>query len=88
MITGSHNPAEYNGMKMLLGFESLSSEEIQALADRVAEQRYEQGEGQLSSDSIEQRYIDRICGDVVIAQTLKVVIDAGNAATKYRRSAV
>ncbi|WP_022959067.1 phosphomannomutase/phosphoglucomutase [Spongiibacter tropicus] len=81
MITGSHNPAEYNGMKMLLGFESLSSEEIQALADRVAEQRYEQGEGQLSSDSIEQRYIDRICGDVVIAQTLKVVIDAGNGAT-------
>ena len=81
MITGSHNSAEYNGMKMLLGFESLSSEDIQGLADRVAEQRYEQGTGQFSSDSIEQRYIDRICGDVVIAQTLKVVIDAGNGAT-------
>ena len=81
MITGSHNPAQYNGMKMLLGFESLSSDDIQALADRVAEQRYEHGEGQLSRDSIEQRYIDRICGDVVIAQALKIVVDAGNGAT-------
>ncbi len=81
IITGSHNPPEYNGLKMILDFQSLSSDDIQALAERIDQQDFHQGDGQLSSDSIEQRYIDRICGDVVIAQSLKVVVDAGNGAT-------
>jgi len=83
MITGSHNPSQYNGMKISLEFQSLSGKDIQQLRHRIEAQDFEQGEGNLTNDSIEQRYIDRICGDVVIAQTLKVVIDAGNGATAH-----
>lgn len=81
MITGSHNPSHYNGMKISLEFTTLSAKDIQALKYRIEAQEFESGQGNLDSDSIEQRYIDRITGDVVIAQTLKVVIDAGNGAT-------
>ncbi len=83
MITGSHNPGHYNGMKISLEFQSLSGQDIQSLRQRIEDQDFEQGQGSLTNDSIEQRYIDRICGDVVIAQTLKVVIDAGNGATAH-----
>lgn len=83
MITGSHNPSHYNGMKISLDFQSLSAQDIQGLRQRIESQDFEQGQGSLTNDSIEQRYIDRICGDVVIAQTLKVVIDAGNGATAH-----
>jgi len=81
MITGSHNPGHYNGMKISLEFKSLSARDIQALRHRIDAQDFESGQGSLSNDSIEQRYIDRVTGDVVIAQTLRVVIDAGNGAT-------
>jgi phosphomannomutase/phosphoglucomutase len=83
MITGSHNPGHYNGMKISLEFQSLSGQDIQSLRKRIEDQDFEQGQGSLTNDSIEQRYIDRICGDVVIAQTLKIVIDAGNGATAH-----
>lgn len=81
MITGSHNPAHYNGMKISLDYQALSDGDIQALLSRIKQQDFTTGEGQLELESIEQRYIDRICSDVVIAQALKVVIDAGNGAT-------
>jgi phosphomannomutase/phosphoglucomutase len=81
MITGSHNPSHYNGMKIGLDFQSLSSNDIQSLRHRIESQNFVQGKGTLSNDSIEQRYIERISSDVVIAQTLKVVIDAGNGAS-------
>jgi len=83
MITGSHSPSNYNGMKISLEFQSLSGQDIQKLRQRIETQDFAEGEGNLTNDSIEQRYIDRICGDVVIAQTLKVVIDAGNGATAH-----
>ncbi|WP_339676889.1 phosphomannomutase/phosphoglucomutase [uncultured Zhongshania sp.] len=81
MITGSHNAGEYNGMKISLEFKSLTSQDIQTLRQRIEAQDFTSGNGNRTSDSIEQRYIDRIIGDVVIAQSLKVVIDAGNGAT-------
>lgn len=83
MITGSHNPGDYNGMKISLDFQPLSAQDIQALRSRIDTQDFESGQGDLHNDSIEQRYIDRVTGDVVIAQTLKIVIDAGNGATSH-----
>jgi phosphomannomutase/phosphoglucomutase len=81
MITGSHNPRHYNGMKISLEFTTLSAKDIQAIKYRIEAQEFASGRGTLDTDNIEQRYIDRITADVVIAQTLKVIIDAGNGAT-------
>lgn len=81
MVTGSHSAPDYNGIKMVMDFGALSAEDIQALRQRIERGDFIEGEGRLENDSIEQRYIDRIVSDVVIAETLKVVIDAGNGAT-------
>lgn len=81
MITGSHNNADYNGMKISLQGQTISADDIQRLRQRIERQDFNSGNGEQSSESIEEAYIERITNDVVIAQTLKVVIDAGNGAT-------
>jgi phosphomannomutase/phosphoglucomutase len=81
MITGSHNSAEYNGMKIVIGGKTLSGGAIAALKTRIQERRYSQGKGAYRTEQIDDRYIDYIVNDVAIAQPLKVVIDAGNGAT-------
>lgn len=81
MITGSHNDADYNGMKISLQGQTISADDIQRLRQRIERQDFSSGNGEQSTETIEQAYIDRITNDVVIAQTLKVVIDAGNGAT-------
>ena len=81
MITGSHSAPDYNGIKIVMDFSALSADDIQALRQRIQREDFAEGEGRLENDSIEQRYIDRIIGDVVVAETLKVVVDAGNGAT-------
>jgi phosphomannomutase/phosphoglucomutase len=81
MITGSHNSAEYNGMKIVIGGKTLSGGAIAALKTRIQERRYSKGKGAYRTEQIDDRYIDYIVNDVAIAQPLKVVIDAGNGAT-------
>lgn len=81
MITGSHNPGHHNGMKIYMQFNTLAADDIQALRRRIEAQDFCQGEGKLDQDSIQQRYINRITSDVVIARPLNIVIDAGNGAT-------
>jgi phosphomannomutase/phosphoglucomutase len=83
MITGSHNPAEYNGMKIVIGGKTLSGGAIAALRTRIQERRYSRGKGAYRTEQIDDRYIDYIVNDVAIAQPLKLVIDAGNGATSY-----
>ncbi|MEE8060123.1 MAG: phosphomannomutase/phosphoglucomutase [Pseudomonadales bacterium] len=78
MITGSHNPAEYNGIKIVIGGRALSDTAIQALRDRIINKDLASGQGELQTQNIKQSYIDYIINDVAIAQPLKVVIDAGN----------
>ena len=78
MITGSHNPADYNGIKVVIGGRALSGKAILALRDRILNQQLSSGQGQMQTQDIEQHYIDYIINDVAIAQPLKVVIDAGN----------
>ena len=77
-VTGSHNPPDYNGLKMVIAGETLAGERIQALRGRIAEGRLASGSGKLATADIRQAYVDRIVGDVKLARPMKIVIDAGN----------
>ncbi|GGE52225.1 hypothetical protein GCM10011533_00780 [Streptosporangium jomthongense] len=78
MVTGSHNPANYNGLKIMLGGETLSGEAIQALYRRVQTGDLAAGRGTQSSEDVRRAYLDRITDDIAVAAPLKVVVDAGN----------
>ncbi|WP_150911344.1 phosphomannomutase/phosphoglucomutase [Marinobacter halotolerans] len=78
MVTGSHNPANYNGLKIMLGGEALSGEAIQRLLQRIQTGDFVSGQGSQSSEDVRRAYLDRIVGDIAVAAPLKVVLDAGN----------
>ena len=78
MVTGSHNPANYNGLKIMLGGETLSGEAIQKLLQRIRTGDFAVGHGSQSSEDVRRAYLDRIVGDIAVAAPLKVVLDAGN----------
>ena len=78
MITGSHNPPEYNGLKMVLAGVTLAEDRIQRLLERLEKNDLTQGRGETEIVSVIDRYLGRVLGDVAIADPLKVVIDCGN----------
>ncbi|HOX72890.1 MAG: phosphomannomutase/phosphoglucomutase [Dokdonella sp.] len=77
-VTGSHNPPDYNGFKIVLGGETLSEGAIQDLYGRIAEDRLSSGSGGLQVMSLNDDYINRITDDIQVETKLKVVIDCGN----------
>jgi phosphomannomutase / phosphoglucomutase len=91
MVTGSHNPPEYNGLKMVLGGETLAAESIQALRVRLENNDFSYGSGDYRTHDIAETYLQRITSDVKLARPMKIVIDCGNgvpgryAPTLYRR---
>jgi len=78
MITGSHNPPQYNGLKMVLGGTTLSGPDIQALRKRIEAGDFTQGSGKLDTADVVAQYIERITSDVKLAKPMKVIIDCGN----------
>ena len=78
MLTGSHNPSNYNGCKIVIGGHTLANDSITALYDLIKLQDYELGIGAIEEHIIDQVYQDRIGSDVKLARPLKVVLDAGN----------
>jgi phosphomannomutase / phosphoglucomutase len=78
MITGSHNPPEYNGLKMVMAGETLAEGRIQALRQRIEENRLSDGDGDVEHVDLAEQYLERIVDDVVVARPLKVVVDCGN----------
>jgi len=79
-ITGSHNPPDYNGFKIVVGGETLSGNAILDLHARIAEDRLLEADspGGLNERDIGEDYVHRIAGDIQVGQRLKVVVDAGN----------
>ncbi|MGE4072142.1 MAG: phosphomannomutase/phosphoglucomutase [Lysobacterales bacterium] len=78
MVTGSHNPPDYNGFKIMIGGDTLAEQDIQALYDRIVDDRLESGRGALTQMDLVENYIERISGDIQLESPLKVVIDCGN----------
>jgi len=78
MITGSHNPPEYNGLKMVIQGETLAEDRIQALYQRIIARDFIEGRGECSDMDIVERYLNQITQTVKLKRPLRIVVDAGN----------
>jgi phosphomannomutase/phosphoglucomutase len=78
MVTGSHNPPAYNGMKIVVAGETLSGEAIQELRKRIEAGELATGSGSYSQVDVTAAYIARIAADVTLARPMRIVVDCGN----------
>ncbi|MEW5011638.1 MAG: phosphomannomutase/phosphoglucomutase, partial [Cycloclasticus sp.] len=78
MITGSHNPANYNGLKVVIAGTALSGDAIQQLYQRIEQDDFASGEGSYQEQLILPEYIGEISADVRLGRMMKVVVDCGN----------
>jgi phosphomannomutase/phosphoglucomutase len=78
MVTGSHNPPDYNGLKMVIAGDTLAGDEIQALKSRIESGALNSGAGSLRDADIVAAYFDRIAGDINLARSMKIAVDCGN----------
>jgi phosphomannomutase/phosphoglucomutase len=78
MVTGSHNPPDYNGFKIVLGGETLSGDAITALYQRIQQDDLTEGQGQVRQEDVREAYLARILGDISLARPIKAVVDCGN----------
>jgi phosphomannomutase/phosphoglucomutase len=91
MVTGSHNPPDYNGLKMVIAGDTLAGDEIKALRTRIEAGELKRGAGSLRNADVAPAYFDRIAGDVRLARPMKIAVDCGNgvagayAPTLFRR---
>jgi phosphomannomutase/phosphoglucomutase len=77
-VTGSHNPPDYNGLKMVLGGETLFGSLIQSLRQMIEAKRFVYGQGRLRHADVKEAYLSRIVGDVKLSRPMKIVVDCGN----------
>ncbi len=78
MITGSHNPPEYNGLKMIIAGETIAGERIQKLFHRIMANDFSYGSGTSTKVDVESDYIGRIKSDIKLDKRLHIVVDCGN----------
>ncbi|MBC8023788.1 MAG: phosphomannomutase/phosphoglucomutase [Burkholderiales bacterium] len=91
MVTGSHNPPEYNGLKMMVAGDTLAAETIQDLRRLIEKGDLPIGNGKFETADVSGAYLDRIASDVKLARPMTIAIDCGNgspgafAPTLFRR---
>lgn len=81
MITGSHNPGDDNGLKIVLNQKTIAAGGIQQILDRVIQNKFSSGNGRMIRENVLADYTDEVLSDIAIAVPLKIVIDAGNGVT-------
>jgi phosphomannomutase/phosphoglucomutase len=77
-VTGSHNPPDYNGLKMVVAGSTLYGDEIQDLRKRIESGRFSSGSGKRSEANVLDAYVQRIASDVKLARKMRIAIDCGN----------
>ncbi|WP_370869545.1 phosphomannomutase/phosphoglucomutase [Pseudomonas sp.] len=80
MLTGSHNPPDYNGFKIVIAGDTLANEQIQALKARIDNNDLASGVGTVEQVDVLERYFTHIRDDIAMAKPMKVVVDCGNGA--------
>ncbi|WP_431978000.1 phosphomannomutase/phosphoglucomutase [Pseudomonas oligotrophica] len=78
MLTGSHNPPDYNGFKIVIAGDTLANEQIQRLRERIETGELSEGVGRVEPVDVLDRYFEQIRGDIAMARRMKVVVDCGN----------
>ncbi|WP_250502346.1 phosphomannomutase/phosphoglucomutase [Caballeronia sp. AZ7_KS35] len=78
VVTGSHNPPDYNGFKMVLRGAAIYGDQIQGLYKRIVDNDFTTGEGTYTEFDVSQMYLDRIVSDVKPVRAMKIVVDTGN----------
>ena len=81
MVTGSHNPGDDNGMKIVLNKKTIAAGGIQQIRERVIKNEFAKGNGRMIREDIVPDYMEEVLSDIAIAVPLKIVIDAGNGIT-------
>jgi phosphomannomutase/phosphoglucomutase len=77
-VTGSHNPPDYNGLKLVVGGDTLHGDEIQDLRKRIEADKFASGKGKRSEANVLDAYVARISGDVKLARRMRIAVDCGN----------
>ena len=78
MVTGSHNPPEYNGLKMVMDEKTLHGEDIQAIYQCIVNKQLNTGSGSIKQIEMLDSYITRICDDIKLERPLRIGVDCGN----------
>ncbi|TCS36852.1 phosphomannomutase/phosphoglucomutase [Paucimonas lemoignei] len=78
MVTGSHNPPDYNGFKMVLAGDAIYGDAIQALYQTIVKSEFATGEGNYRQHDLKDAYLQRIVSDVKLARPMKIAVDCGN----------
>lgn len=78
IITGSHNPSNYNGVKLIVDGMPLHSENLKLLHRRICEKDFVKGRGEFNETDVNPAYIDSIAADIKLRRPLKIAVDCGN----------
>ncbi len=79
IVTGSHNPSAYNGLKVVLGGRAANEDQIQGLRERILRGAFEYGEARYSGLYHTADYIAAVCDDITLARPMSLVLDCGFA---------